>query len=978
MRYLHPLVSLILFFCSFYSVKAQMTVVSQITANQAVSNIVGPGITFSNPQFFGDPLFIGSFTNGNTTPIGLSSGIVLATGPVDSVVAPSVNFMSYTSGAGLGLLDIPEIVQLTGVDTTFDGSILEFDFIPLSNSINVQYVFASEEYNEFINSPYNDAFGFFISGPGIVGAPNIATVPFTGLPVTINTVNNGLSVNGYGIDPITLIPNDGCGDGTCTNCAYYIDNCLGSNIVFDGNTTILTASATVIPCSTYHIKLIIADVSDAAWDCAVFLGTDGFAAQNYQGISPTINYAIASSTTAYEDCATNNFIFSIANPSPNPTVINYTIAGTATSGTDYPAIPTSVTIPAGQTTASVPITFLPDGITEGTETVLLIYQSSICGTDTVIMNVTDYPGLSVDAGNTSVICSGGNPVVLSASSSGGVGTVSFSWNNGAGNGQNVQVNPAVNTTYVVTGTDACGQSATDSVTVNVTGGVSSTFTVTSPVCTGQNSTVTYTGSGQPTSTYVWNFGGATIVSGSGQGPYSINWNTAGNPQVSLYVVENGCTSSTTTQNVVVNTGPTATFNVVSPICAGDNTTVTYTGSGTAAANYSWNFGTATVVSGTGQGPYTLNWNTAGNYSIGLSVSENGCNSSPQIVNVVVNPIPTATIIAPGGQCLTGNSFNFAAGAPGPGTTFSWTFTGANTTTSSQQNPSGISWPAAGTYPVGLTVTQNGCVSAPATTNISVYDIPQVAFNGGPLSGCAPLTVNFSSIFNNGITNYSWSFAGTAGGNTPNPVFTFGTTGSFGVALTVTDTNGCSNTQQINNYVNVYPEPVAGFVAKPEIITLDKPWVEVSDGSTDAVSWIYTVGSSYSTTSSSFSYNFTEEGIYTITQVITNQYGCRDSAALSVVVKPVTEVFIPNTFTPNGDPYNDDWKVILTYIQGFDLWIFDRWGEVIFYSDDVFYRWNGRYKNSGAIVKQDMYVYKIKYIDSLGKEKQLIGHVNVIR
>jgi len=151
-----------------------------------------------------------------------------------------------------------------GIDTTQDATILEFDFTSTSDSIEFNYVFSSEEYNEFVDLGYSDLFGFFISGPNIVGQQNIALVPGTNTPVSIDSINNGNS-------PVGTVPT-----GPCMNCQYYNDNTFGTVLEYDGYTTVLTAKAGVIPCETYHINLVIADVGDGVYDSNVFLEGGSF------------------------------------------------------------------------------------------------------------------------------------------------------------------------------------------------------------------------------------------------------------------------------------------------------------------------------------------------------------------------------------------------------------------------------------------------------------------------------------------------------------------------------------------------------------------------------------------------------------------------------------------------------------------------------------------------------------------------------
>jgi len=165
----------------FQNLNAQI-VINGATPAQMVANLVGPGIIYSNVTYTGDAIASGTFTNGSTTNLGLNSGVILTSGDRNLVpVNNSGNQGFDNTGAA-----IPELNVIAGANT-FDGAILEFDFIPLSSTLNVDYIFGSEEYLEWVNLGYNDAFAFYISGPGIVGQVNIATI--AGQPVTIDNVN---------------------------------------------------------------------------------------------------------------------------------------------------------------------------------------------------------------------------------------------------------------------------------------------------------------------------------------------------------------------------------------------------------------------------------------------------------------------------------------------------------------------------------------------------------------------------------------------------------------------------------------------------------------------------------------------------------------------------------------------------------------------------------------------------------------------
>lgn len=231
-----------------YQTQAQIVFNTTQPIDTLIQDFVGSGVVVSNVIFTGGPQSIGSF-NGSSS-LGSSQGIVFSSGNIDSNMSmPSSAFLA-TSLNVAGDVDLMALV--TG--PTFDAAILEFDFVATYSTLLFDYVFASEEYNEFVGGSFNDVFAFFISGPGIIGKQNLALIPNTILPVSINNVNNGPT-----------------GAGPCMNCAYYHDNTNDTTVAFDGFTVPLTATYTLTPGLTYHLKLAVADVADQIFDTGVFL-----------------------------------------------------------------------------------------------------------------------------------------------------------------------------------------------------------------------------------------------------------------------------------------------------------------------------------------------------------------------------------------------------------------------------------------------------------------------------------------------------------------------------------------------------------------------------------------------------------------------------------------------------------------------------------------------------------------------------------
>lgn len=237
-----------------------------VTPADLANSLVGSAVTISNITYTGSPRAAGTFSGGLNI-VGFDSGIILNSGAVQTISSdppcsvgvegPNTCFElngpdGWSNSSDFGLPGDPDLTQLSG-NPTFDATILEFDFVPQYSTVQFRYVFSSEEYSDYSNTQYNDVFAFYINGV------NVAVVPGTNEPVSINTINNG---------------NDNGGDPTPHHPEFFIDNVRPSVTIdtqMDGLTVVLTISATVIPGEPNHMKLAIADASDGVFDSAVFI-----------------------------------------------------------------------------------------------------------------------------------------------------------------------------------------------------------------------------------------------------------------------------------------------------------------------------------------------------------------------------------------------------------------------------------------------------------------------------------------------------------------------------------------------------------------------------------------------------------------------------------------------------------------------------------------------------------------------------------
>lgn len=290
--------------CLFTSIASAQITLDSLSASEYVEKLIGTGITYSNVSLVGSPNAIRYFENGTSGGLSpyLESGIVLSTGVLvaDSLNAPSSSLIS----SSLATPGFTELSTIAGVPTN-DGIMLQFDFVPTNESLNIKFQFGSEEYDEWVNTMFNDVFAFFISGPGIDGEKNIALVPFTEDRIAINSINSGQGP----VCPPNIL--------SATNPMFHINNCEGIyDNCMDGFTTQLTAFSEVIPNETYTIKLMLADGSDTILDSWVFLQEAGISSEEmppvpdnlYTENIPTSHYSgeFQEDVTGYSTNSTQN------------------------------------------------------------------------------------------------------------------------------------------------------------------------------------------------------------------------------------------------------------------------------------------------------------------------------------------------------------------------------------------------------------------------------------------------------------------------------------------------------------------------------------------------------------------------------------------------------------------------------------------------------------------------------------------------
>ncbi|MBL1279365.1 MAG: gliding motility-associated C-terminal domain-containing protein [Fluviicola sp.] len=701
-------------------------------------------------------------------------------------------------------------------------------------------------------------------------------------------------------------------------------NTAVSNVTVSGNAPI-NAGPDVTLCVGAAATLTATGGVTYSWD-------NGLGVGNNFNVTPAVTTTYIVNGTDANGCSGTDQVVITVNPLP---VVN--------AGLDQAiCVGASVTLSGSGATSYVwdngvvdGVAFTP-GVGSVTYTVIGTDVNGCVNTDQVVVNVNPLP--VVNAGIDQTICVGAS-VTLSGS-----GATSYVWDNGVVDG--VAFTPGIGTvTYTVTGTDGNGCVNTDQVDVIVNPLPVVNAGIDQTICVGAS--VTLSGSGA--TSYVWDNGvvdGVAFTPGVGTVTYTVT-GTDGN----------GCVN-TDQVDVIVNPLPVVNAGIDQTICVGASVTL----SGSGVTSYVWDNGVVDGVAftpGVGTVTYTV-----------IGTDGNGCVDSDQ-VDIIVNPLPIVFAGNDIAVCENDQIILTASGA----TTYVWDNGVTN----------GISFNAAsGTYTV-IGTDQNGCIASDAM-DVYVEPTPVIVFSAN-VPNCEPFTV---TLINNSTTQGTvascvWQINNGVTLTGCGPLtYTFDSPGTYDVTLTTTTILGCTATETIEDLIYLQEPPIASFVPVTTSITTLDTEISFTNTSTGAVAYEWTFGDETAViteTNPTHTFPNDESGTYSVMLVAISSLGCTDTAYAVVNVDEELIFYVPNTFTPDDDAFNDVFKPIFT--SGFDpfdytLLIFNRWGQIVFESHDTNFGWDGSYA-SVPIVQDGTYTWKIIFKTNANDERKVIhGHVNVLR
>jgi gliding motility-associated-like protein len=814
------------------------------------------------------------------------------------------------------------------------------------------------------------------------------------------SVNPTISVTTPGVYTVTLTATNGC-TGTATQT-------ITQNITAPP-AAITTPTTTVLTCTTTTITLTATGGGTYSWsNGTTVVGTNATLSVTTPGTyTVTVTGTNGCTATAAQTITQNTTPPTAGINTPSTTILTCTTTSiplTATGGGTYSwSNGTTVVGTTPTLTVTSPATY--------TVTVTAANGCTATASQVITQDIVTPTAAITNNTNATVLDCNTTQISLT-----GVGGTSASWSNGTSVVSSV-ANLSVTTagTYTYTGTNANGCFDTESITITFTPNTNPTFTQIAAICTNglftlpttstnnvagtwspaPNYTTTTTYTFQPNTGICANTASMTIIVNPypvistqndticvGQsttitsnvnlagGTYSWTPTNAATSSISVSPIATtnyqviysllGCSDTSTTEIFVKPVSTPVTSNQT--ICNGQAAELIATAP-LAGGSFVWSttqINDTIQVSPSSTTTYTVVYNL------------NGCISP--IVNsiVTVNPVPTlgvnnSTICAGDNTTITaipnllGGTFYW--GTPG--------IVGAASQTVSPLNDSTIT----------VYYTLNGCTSPVATSSITVNPLPIATFSANITQGCNPLAVTLTAddVSN---TSYTWSTSNALTGTGSQTNLQFQMNGGFDVTLTTT-LNGCTVTESIANYIQVDNYPIAAFEPSSTMFTEPNQTLNFMNNSLGASNYAWNFGDGGTSTEEGPNHTFVgnELGVTVVLTAISN-LGCTDTSQYFIGYDPGLVYYIPNSFTPDGDMNNQVFTPIFT--SGIDnynytFYVFNRWGEIIFESNDPSIGWDGSYGVEGKDAEVGVYTYQIFIkIPNFDERKMILGHVNLIR
>jgi gliding motility-associated-like protein len=763
---------------------------------------------------------------------------------------------------------------------------------------------------------------------------NIALIPGTTVPISINTVND------------------------FENSSYYVDNTGGAaNVQADGLTTMLTAYAEVICGENYHIKIVIGDAMDYLYDSWVYLEAGSFQSNVLSMSYSAPNYSSPIDGGVFEGCQAGNLVFSRAGVLDAEVSYGLTFAGDAIIGTDIDFPYTEIVFPAGQDEVTITFQAIQDFVLEGVETLEITMENAGCGSSSanVSISVYDLPALEVALDDALINC--GESVTFTPTITGGLGDYTLVWD-GTFEGASYTVIPEQATAYSYTVTDTCG-------VIPFNGSASVEFVVNPQLLVEASDDLT------ATCLDVQNF--QPQISG-GLPPYEVAWYVDGvlesiNTDLLFASDESVSLSFAVTDLCGVEVSDEFDYSVPAvpiDLNLGQDVTVTcidevvlepQPSGGVGAYQYEW------FVDGAAEpGAQVFDSFFFNDATVRLEIMDECGNIASDELEVTV-PLVPVTVELPtdiSTTCLVTNNLQPAVSGGAGILDYAWTINGQG-----YSNATSINYSTETNAAIELTV-EDEC------GNVG-YDEMQIIIPAVPVQ--VSTTADTTICLNDGALLTGSASGGVGdlvlsweGGSNQSTIYATPTVSSA-YRLFVQDE--CGNSASATVFVTV------DFV-EPNFISayLDDELVGFTNLLPDSVVtfWEFSDGTISNDKNPVHRFNTVDEWVATLHAYSLG--GCHND--VSQTFEATGAVFIPTAFTPDADGINDYWKPVGRDLVSYHLSVFNRYGEIVFETRDMEEYWDGGMRGGDYFVPNGVYSFILQATDARYNSFERSGHVQIAR
>lgn len=418
---------------------------------------------------------------------------------------------------------------------------------------------------------------------------------------------------------------------------------------------------------------------------------------------------------------------------------------------------------------------------------------------------------------------------------------------------------------------------------------------------------------------------------------------------------------------------------IPPVCEG--LTVNFNNLSRTSRTFLWDFGVAGINSDSSllKDP-TFTFPDTGSYVVKLCANRQYDCADTIEQTIRVFPKITANILPVEWRCTSKPIFDFQVeGDFQPYTNLLWTFDQSETSSSNQKEVLGVKFPnKEGYYPVTFTASHGPC-SVSSSIEAIVAPPPAIKYAIRANDGCAPLKLQLEDYSTAWSKIYRLWYIDELVLTDSLVQRIYDKPGTYKIGLSVYTKSGCKDTVPPEFKIfNVNPSPSAGFSISTTKSSIFNPDVEMTDRSIGADECVAYFGNDLVTRNCNYLHTFTKPGIYRVSQLVTNEYGCTDTASKMVEITDEYAFFIPNSFTPNNDGKNEIFKPNVVGAKQYDFRVLDRWGKLVFQTDDIKQGWDGLQITSGEPAPIGMYIYRAEVRSYIDEIKLYQGEFQLIR